>query len=392
MAIHYTPKTFLRQTSNSTLEACFGKFGLLKNLPWAELTEHRIDVVFDEWQSLPSEQRLKIERAFEDAEDLANEDGLKALIDEGRFHGHELASELGQFTNYRDKALHVWINYPRVFQVAGTIHHAHSLPQRSWHHRGNMPRLQPNVSYEGIAAFREAISVYFKRDGRGHNCTVDPYLRVNRYHYFFAYPDGYADTYMGHDERGHFVRRPQQPVFEVIFIFDPVDGTLDLYAKGGSEVEKELQTIFCRTLLGRELPPETLNSHPYELNGLKARDFGFATDPADGIEQVRLRKLRLSILGGGKRRITLEADAESGPEDIYDMLDECLDRDHLPDALINVTQAQFHFRWFHAGEGRQKTLTFDVSFPNRSNLKSVKREELRLVGEKYLKLWGIDRA
>ncbi len=76
---------------------------------------------------------------------------------------------------------------------------------------------------------------------------------------------------------------------------------------------------------------------------------------------------------------------------IYDMLDECLNRENLPDALINVTLGQLHFRWHHTGQGRQKTLTFDVSFPNTSNLKS-KREELRLVAEKYLKRWGIDRA
>jgi hypothetical protein len=221
---------------------------------------------------------------------------------------------------------------------------------------------------------------------------VDAYLRVSRYHYFFAYPDDYADTYLGHDEQGQFVRRPQRPAFEIVFLFDPVDGTLDLYAKGGSEVQKDLQTVFCRALLGHELPPELPRSHPYELNGLKSRDFRFPTDPADGIEEVRIRKLRLSILGGAKRRITLEADPAGEPNDIYEMVDDYLNRTNLLDTLINVTQAEFHFRWHHTGHGRQKTLTFEVSFPNRSNLKSVRREELRFIGEKYLKLWGIDRS
>lgn len=255
-----------------------------------------------------------------------------------------------------------------------------------------MPLKQPDVSPEGIGRFRDAISAYFRQtQGRGHHSTVDAYLRVNRYHYFFAYPDDYADTYLGHDEQGRFIRRPQRPAFEVIFIFDPVDATLDLYARGGKPVQEALQTIFCRTLLTEELPPESPNSHPYELNGLKSRNFRFATDPEDGIEEVRVRKLRLSILGGAKRRIMLEADPTAGPGDIYDMLDECLNRENLPDALIIVTLSQLHFRWHHTGQGRQKTLTFDVSFPNTSNLKS-KREELRLVAEKYLKRWGIDRA
>ena len=157
--------------------------------------------------------------------------------------------------------------------------------------------------------------------------------------------------------------------------FDPVDGTLDLYARGGKPVREALQTIFCRALLVQELPPESPNSHPYELNGLKSRSFRFATEPEDGIEEVRIRKLRLSILGGAKRRIMLEADPTAGPDDIYDMLDECLNRDNLPDALINVTHGLLHFRWHHTGQGRQKTSTIDVSFPNTSNLMS-KREEL----------------
>ncbi len=392
MVQHYSPKTFLRQTSNTLLQACFNKHEALAGVAWNELAEYLIDGVYDGWQDLPEAQRLAIERVFEDAEDLANEDGLKVLIEEGQFHGLDLATELEQFPNYRDKALHVWLNYPRVFEVACTINHAHSLPQRYWYRRGSMPHLQPDVSPEGIGRFRDAISAYFRQtQGRGHHCTVDPYLRADRYHYFFAYPDNYADTYLGHDEQGHFIRRPQRPAFEVIFIFDPVDGTLDLYAKGGKPVREALQTILCRTLLMQELPPESPNAHPYELNGLKSRSFQFVTDPEDGIEDVQVRKLRLSILGGAKRRIMLEADPTAGPNDIYDMLDQCLNRANLPDALINITFGQLHFRWYHTGQGRQKTLTFDVSFPNSSNLKS-KREELRVVAEKYLKLWGIDRA
>ncbi len=392
MVQHYSPKTFLRQTSNAMLHACFNRHEALAGVAWNELAEHQIDVVYDGWQDLPEAQRLAIERIFEDAEELANEDGLKALIEEGQFHGLDLATELEQFPNYRDKAIYVSLNYPRVFEVAGTINRAHSLPQRYWYRRGSMPLLQPDVSPEGISRFRDAISAYFRQtQGRGHKCTVDPYLRVNRYHYFFAYPDDYADTYLGHDEEGRFIRRPQRPAFEVIFIFDPVDGTLDLYAKGGKEVREALQIIFCRTLVGKELPPESRNSHPYELNCLKSRSFSFVTDPTDGIEEIRVRKLRLSILGGAKRRIILEADPAAGADDVYDMMDQCLNRGNLPDALINVTLAELHFRWHHTGQGRQKTLTFDLSFPDKSNLKS-KREDLRLVAEKYLKLWGIDRA
>ncbi|MEX1231118.1 MAG: hypothetical protein WEB58_12810 [Planctomycetaceae bacterium] len=396
MSFHYQPKTFLRQTSNTLLQSCFNTFNVLADVPWANLPEHQIEVVYDRWQELPDIQRVEIEQIFEDAEALADEYGVQCIIDEGIFHGLDLANELEHYDDFRDKAMHVAITHPRVFQVAGTINRAHSLSRRYWKHRGNMPQTQPDVSPEAITRFSNVISTYFRQsEGRGHRCTVDPYLRVNRYHYFFAYPDNYASTYMGHDEQGLFVRRPQRPAFEIVFLFDPVDGKLDVYAQGGKPVHAALQTMFCRTLLGQELPPESPLNHPYELNGLKSRDFlatARQTDLADGIEEIQVRKLRLSVLGQTKRRITLEADPDGGPSAIYNMMDECLNRQNVPDALVNVTQAQLHFRFVHTGTGRRRTLTFEVSHPNSSNLNSCRHEDLRLIGEKYLRQWKIDQA
>jgi hypothetical protein len=72
------------------------------------------------------------------------------------------------------------------------------------------------------------------------------------------------------------------------------------------------------------------------------------------------------------------------------MMSNHLNRQNLPDSVINVTQATLSIRWVNSGQGRQQTLTFDLSFPDSSNLKS-KREEQRQVAEKYLKRWGIVR-
>ncbi len=393
MPQHYAPKTFLRQVSNRLLKECFN--GLLDDVDWESLPEHRIEVVYDRWQQLPGPQRAAIERRFEDAEELNSDQGIQALIDECWFHGVDIAAEWERerLESFRDRVLWVALNHPRAFEVAGIINHAHALPLRYWRKRGNMPRRHPDVSPEAIERFRDAISAYFRQaQGRGHQCTVDPYLRVQRYHYFFAYPDNYASTYLGHDDHGQFIRRPQRPAFEIVFLYDPTDGTLDLYAQGGKEVQTALQTIFCRELMGQELPPEVPNSHPYELNGLKTRGFGFPTDPEDGVEDVRVRKLRLSVLGGHKRRIWLEADPDGARDDVYDMMEQYLDARNLPSSLVNVTVATISMKIAALGAEKGGTVTFDVSFPNSGNLKSEKRERLRDIAEKYLKHWGIDRA
>ena len=72
-------------------------------------------------------------------------------------------------------------------------------------------------------------------------------------------------------------------------------------------------------------------------------------------------------------------------------MQEFLPRDLLGGVVFNVTKAVLEFRFPPQGGGHPKPLIFEVSFPNCSNLKS-KREEHRLLGEKYLKRWGIDRA
>jgi hypothetical protein len=393
MSLHYTPKTFLREASNRLLKECFN--GVLDNVDWESLPEHEIEVVYDKWQMLPESERVAIERRFEDAEELNSDPGIRALIDECSFHGVDIVTEWERegLTSFRDRILWVALNHPRAFEVAGIINHAHALSLRYWRKRGNMPQRAPDVSPEAIERFREAISAFFRQaQGRGHRCTVDAYLRVQRYDYFFAYPDDYANTYLGHDELGQFVRRPQRPAFEVVFLYDRVDGTLDLYAQGGKEVQLALQTLFCRELMGQELPPEAPNSHPYELNGLKTRGFGFPTDPEDGVEDVRVRKLRLSVLGGHKRRIWLEADPDGAREDVYDMMEQYLDVRNLPSSLVNVTVATLSMKIAPLATEKGGTVTFDVSFPNSSNLKSEKRERLRDIAGKYLKRWGIDRA
>jgi hypothetical protein len=54
-----------------------------------------------------------------------------------------------------------------------------------------------------------------------------------------------------------------------------------------------------------------------------------------------------------------------------------------------VTLATFSIRYVR--DGRERVLSFDVSFPGSCSLKN-KPEEQRLLGEEYLRLWGVAGA
>lgn len=201
----------------------------------------------------------------------------------------------------------------------------------------------------------------------------------------------YADTYVTLDDGGAFDRRPERRAFELVLVYDRAHGSLEMFVRGGKKVYVPLQEIFCRVILGEEIGPENCNSHPYELNGLISRNFEFSTDPADGIDAVRVRKLRLSIKGLPRRRITLEADPDGGVDNIYEMLEHYLNQHRLPASILNVTQAGLKFSFDSSNEDLPKSLSFDLSWPNSSNLKS-KPETVRELAEKYLRQWGLDRA
>ena len=231
-----------------------------------------------------------------------------------------------------------------MFNVAHAFDHADHLGQRYWRKRLDLPQAQPDVSPAALSELAAAISTYFRRtQGRGKHCHVDTYLRGERFHYFFAYPQDYTDTFIGYGEDGRFERRRQNPAFEVIFRYDPEEGSLELYAKGGKEVKESLEQLFVRTILHEELEDEERQLAPYDLNRLKNRTFAFPTDPADGIREVRIKQLRFSVIGDARQQITFDVDTRGEKDQIYDLIEASFYNGRLPLSVVNVTAVVFRF-------------------------------------------------
>lgn len=90
-------------------------------------------------------------------------------------------------------------------------------------------------------------------------------------------------------------------------------------------------------------------------------------------------------------RLTLEAAPDSGVEDVYDMLDEILNRERVPLSAVNVTLVTFCFEFLPLDGRKPRTLTFDVAYPSSCSLRNQRPERIELA-QKYLKRWGIDVA
>jgi hypothetical protein len=395
MANSFDPKRVLRQISNHLLQDLFLAHGHELDLPWEELGETEVDPIFHEWQDLEEADCRAIEIVLHEVNDMASGDeGTRAISEEAlRQENHDLIEELEGFDSRHDKAVWTYIRATDVWNLAVRFARADSLSRgRYWIKRCDIPATEPDTSPDKRAELEEALAAFYQAtQARGRHCKITHYIRASGSDYFFAYLDDYADTYVTLDDEGAFDRRPERRAFELVMVYDRVHGTLEMYVRGGKKVYIPLQEIFCRVILGEEIGPENKNSHPYELNGLLSPDFQFPTDPADGIDAVRVRKMRLSVKGMPRRRITLEADPEAGVDDIYEMMDDYINQQRLPTSILNVSQVGMKFSFDPSHEDLPKSLSFDLSWPNSSNLKS-KPEGVRELAEKYLRQWGLDRA
>lgn len=389
----FNPKQVLRQISNPLKKALFERQGHALPIAWDQITAVQSDDVFHAWQALADGPRKKIEIILHDVYELATEEGVRVLIEEGQHHGLDLAEDLEMLDSRFDKAMWVFLNHHEIWNAAVMFARADNIAGgRSWTKRGDMPAVDPGRSEVEIEKLESALSAFYReRQGRGHHCKVEHFRRGGEQDYYFVYLSDYADTYINFDEKGEFHRTPERRAFEIVFAYERAAGALEMFAKGGKKVVEPLQRIFARVILGHNLPPADPNAPPYALDHLMDRGFGFPTDPEDGIEEVALRRMRISIVGNRRRRILLEPDAETGREAIYDMLERDLNRAKLPRSILHVTKATIQVRFSGNGNGNGDghALTFDVTYPNSCNLKS-KREEHRLIGEKYLKRWKID--
>jgi len=379
LAVQFTPRVFFLQVSNELLRSYFDSREELRDFEWDRFSLSASDPLHDAWSALPERSRDETENELRAVAELATRDGLALIEDEAREHGLDLASEFAANGDVLQKVFGVFLKYRRVFDVARQLRHVDRLNGRYWRRRTGVPSIEPDTSAAARRTLGDALSAYYRREGRGEFCDVHAYRRGAK-HCFVAYPEDTSETVLGY-ESGRLQAKRHKFAFEVVFVLDPEAGTLDLHARGDKGVHIDLQQIFARTILKTELPPESGAVIPFRLEHLKRRGVAFPTEQNDLVRQVRVKALRVEVLGGG--RLTFDAGPMRDAVNVYDVMERSLDGQRLPLSNINVDAAtmQMVFAW---PEG-QRTLTFDVR-PDRCTLHDAPEE---LVARKYLRRWEI---
>jgi hypothetical protein len=386
MSRAFSVHTILRQSPNRLLQEFFERLGCGGlGLAWETLGEHDVRPMVAALHALPLQTYDSVEAQLHGIFNLACNTGTHALHEALAACGHAAPAEaLPQDVNAYGRALWAWLNARDVFDLATRIFQVEHFTW--WGKRKDLPACEPDLTAEALGRLRSAVSrIFLEEQGRGRRCTIEPFRRRDTV-YLFTHPDDYAQYEAVHDERDVLTPSTFRRTFLVVYAYNCREGSLEWFAQGPGPLKGRLEEAFADAILGREL--DTWNAQPgYALGHLLAPGFELATNPADGV-RARIRKMRLH-LKHSKRRITLEADPDATPGDVYRMMEELLDRRKVPPSSVFVGMVTFCFEFDGADGGRGGSMTFDVAYPSSCGLRNQRPEYVE-VALKYLKRWGID--
>jgi hypothetical protein len=105
MAQEYQPRRFFRNAPNRLLRRYFAARNVLSAVDFGALTETQVEPIYGAWLKLSDDVRKEMEQDFQDIDELATEGGSKAILDEARWHGEDLAERFASLTGFHEHAL-----------------------------------------------------------------------------------------------------------------------------------------------------------------------------------------------------------------------------------------------------------------------------------------------
>lgn len=386
MTRHFSIPTVLRMTPNGILRAIFTRLGhTMHEVPWEKLPQRNIESVLESIRKLSLAEQSPLETVLHNIFDMACESGNRAIREVAAVA--KMPVVLPEVGGPYCMSAWTWLNYPDVFDRAMLLFEVDNLSR--WRKRKDVPRVEARTTPEALRELGVAIGdILHREEGRGQHCTVEFVHRGDGADCFLAYTDDFVHTILMHDKAAQLVPRSIRPTFDIVFAYNRVEGTMEINAKLPTRLKTNLEDLFCQIILG-ETAKSNGRGAVYNLNVLKDGTACLETDPEDNVTPI-IRRLRMAI-PESHDMITLEPDRTGGPESIYRMLEECLNREKLPLCELDVASATIGFV-FHPIDGRKPgRLTFDVARPDTCTLRNHRPDRVALA-QKYLKRWGIARG
>ncbi len=380
--------SFIRNMPASSLQAYFHHTGIEipTEVDWEAPEPEVVRVTLRAVDEMEDEARARIVNDAERVGTLADDAGQTALysvIDD--------RTVLDDLANGHARSLWMFLNEPVRFRHAEEVRYTDERRRgRSWDGFIGEPNLDPRLDEVSLNAFKAALRERFA----SHNIHIDIF---GRYRPTFdgedcqlvqiaIYREGLLDDFLAFDDGGVLVRRARRPVFEAAMTYESATGVIEVVAND-RESREEMVRFMARDLLGIEFQSERVPFRNYDLAVL-LQPFAFPTEPEDGIESVEVKQLRLMPIDNVAERVTLEC-LRKADRTIWSMSAERFGaNDPLAGGWI-ATQAKLTIKFNPKVDAKRgRTLPLTITMPHGCNLKDQTEEE-QLIGEKYLRRWGI---
>jgi hypothetical protein len=349
-------------------------------------------------EALPDLQRERVLDDFERVDQLTDDIGQCSLL----AHAEPDAALLRRFKSchgHQARGLLVLLANEDAFDHALATAYAERMRSgRSWSGYRVPGTAMPSNNSTDIALLETDLRALFRElDGSGRKLKIDMFERrtcslrggpTQRVIHYTAYVEGLPEISVEF-EHNEPKRRSRRPVIEAAICFEPETGILDIMSKGGRETREGIARSFAGRLMGSDQDLQPVRRRDFELDRLK-RVISFPTDPADGIKSVTVTLLRLSSIGRGFARVTIETDEDTN---IHAASVRWFgDYDPLQRIEWRVTQAKLRIVFHPEASGkREKAINVELRAPNSSNLKDQTQRH-QMVSEKYLLRWGLVRG
>ncbi len=381
--------SFIRNTPAALLRAYFDRSGIA--LPVAA-----------NWDAPESEVVRSLQRAVADIDDdagarLANDgERVTSMVDEaGQAALYSVAKnpeQLDALQNSHERSLWMFLHDPVGFRHAEEVRFTDERRRgRMWDGFIGQPNLVLRRDQVAVDAFKIAIRERFQSN----NVHIDIFDRqrpsFDDIKFSLVQVTIYREGRL--DSRPEFVngqldRRPWRPVFEAAVTYECATGVIEVVAND-RESREDLVRLFARDLLATEFLQQRLPLRQFDLRILQ-HPFAFPTEPKDGIEFVRVNSLRLMPVDTVGERVTLEC-MRHATQTIWQMAHERFGANSPLAGGWVVTQAKLTIRFHPNADSRKgRTLPLTITMPAGCDLKD-RTERERMIGEKYLRRWGIVR-
>ena len=302
----YSPKKIIRSISKPLLKRYFDRRELLGDFDWAEYEQGDPKPIIEALDTLQTDEQTAVDTDLYTVNELATDGGSRLIYEEAAFWNRPWADELGAMANDCERALLAIIEDRDLVETALAYNEIDRFAESKWRRWNVGKRLQVTDDEQHREKLKKALRAIFKEEGRGARCHIETLDRRDPERFCcFAYPEDYPKTDLGYDDQDRFSRHTRRTATEIVFVYQPEEGVLEMVASGDKKRKEKIAEAFCKHILGLNALPDARSNPPYNLDVLKRGDFAFRTEAEDNIESVELRLLRFDLPGKGYRRLVL---------------------------------------------------------------------------------------